>query len=268
MNLRKLIREEVARSIPFEHKLTILRDTQHRSRYHLGGRSISAREMGLEDRPLNLRPVSDLTSRAQDEGISKRQKTEREKDYDRFMEDKRFGAGGPLQRALVEPAPRLDILMCGSVMKEVKVNKIFKDLNDNFVIHVDTAGDPANPLLKPWDIGKATPTQSRMLEALKKVNETFGTMYFIDVSYLREAEEVFVVKSGKRELASKKPVTYGQYLDFREIVEQQQRILRAMEAVHGLGHLTSDNTPWRSITEPLNVKPARAAIIGTSARNG
>jgi len=44
--------------------------------------------------------------------------------------------------------------------------------------------------------------------------------------------------------------------------------LRAMEAMNGLSSITADNTPWREITEPLNVKPARLGIVGTSHENG
>ncbi len=262
MNLRSLIREEVARNIPFEHNVMIRRDTQHKSRFHLGGSAMNAKEMGIENKTPVIRPV------VNEPRVPQRQRTERQKDYERFMEDKRFGAGGALERAKVEPAPRFDVLMCAWVLKNVNPKKIFEDLNGNFVVHTDKSGDPDNFWIKPWSEARMTPTQEKMNEALKQVNDTFGTAYFIDITYPKNGEEIFVIKSGEREEASKKPVTYGQYLNFSEVIEKNERLLRAMEAMNGLDHMMSDKTPWRLMTEPIKPQQARVGIIGTSARNG
>lgn len=266
MNIRQLIREEVARSIPFEHKVMVRRDTAHESSFHLGSKAITAKEMGLEDKHLQLRPVDNVPSPEHYARIKANERTERQKDFDRFMEK---SVGGPLKRALVEKEPevKLGSIMCGAVMTEVKVNRIFKDLNDNHVFHVDKALDPENFWIKPWTESKATPTQLKVMEALEKVNKEFGTLYFIEVCYPKNGEEIFVVKYGDRDAVSKEPVTYGQFLNFSDIIEEQQRVLRAMEAMNGLDHMTSDNTPWRLMTEPITPQQARVAIVGTSHRN-
>ena len=261
MNLRGLIREAVRSTIPFEHQVEIKRDTAHEGRFFAGGKPFNAKEMGLADKRPVIRPVENKPF------PKVRVRTEREKDFDKFMQHPKNGVGGSFEPSATLPAPRLDVLMCGSILKEVKVNRIFEDLNGNHVVHADVSSEKDPSGISAWTEKNGTRTQAKVMEALDKVNKTFGTAYFIDVSYPKEREEIFVIKSGRIDKNSGKPVTYGQFLDFDEIIREHNMILHGMEAVRGLKSITADNTPWREITEPLKTEPYRMAIVAKSHRN-
>lgn len=143
MNIRKLIREEVEkvmtcehdpqalrRNIPFEHSIQTLRDTQHESSFHLGSKAITAKDMDLYGKSLDITPVN----RVQIE--KKREMTEREKDYNRFFLNYKLGAGGPFVRSAVEEVVRFDGVMYANVMRHFNVKAMFEDTNGNCVIKI------------------------------------------------------------------------------------------------------------------------------------
>lgn len=150
MNLRKLIAEEVRkgltcdhdpnalrRDIPYDKEAKMMVDNDIRntpipkgSAFHFGNKGITAKEMGLYGRVPEFLPVDNTPAARQ------RPTTERQKDYDRFMEDKKFGAEGPLERSKVYDAPRADGAVCSKVLESFNVNAIFEDLNGNLVAKI------------------------------------------------------------------------------------------------------------------------------------
>jgi hypothetical protein len=240
MDLRKLIREEVARSIPYEHKLEALRDSSFKSSFHLGSKAISAKEMGLSDKKLRIDPVVNAPSPEYYERIGMSHRTEREKDYDRFMENRRYGADGKFVPSTVEPAPRMDIVLYGMMLKEFKVNKIFNDVHDNFVMHL--ASERNSMGVSAYSKPNSSRNESKMAKVLNDINELFGTNYYVGISYLKENEEVFVVKAGGKDL------TYGQFIDVDKLLADQKR--RADQEAQG--------EPWRELTAPLDKVKVRS----------
>ena len=151
MNIRKLIREEVEksltcdhdpnalrRSIPFEYDIQLLQDTQHSSSFHLGGKPINAKEMGLESR------VPEIKRYASSPKEKERETTEREKDYNAFMKNNKFGAGGAFVRSEVYDAPRMDAILYGSMMQNFNVNAMFEDANGDHVVRISLKGKNAD----------------------------------------------------------------------------------------------------------------------------
>lgn len=352
MDIRKLIKEEVERtmtrehdpnamrrSIPFEHDVQMLRDTQHRSAFHLGGKAINAKEMALHEKPLGIVPVKNVPFE------KKRETTEREKDYNRFFLDRKFGAGGEFTRSVVSEAPRADGVMYGSVMHHFNVNALFEDLNGNCVVkvslkdkHIDgdkikhekyvPGGSSSRKALKdiselhgvPMDvmmdrlkkgivaemqnttdelraigvvkenltrdpahydgtvpksrkfensmgISAYTPPNASLLErrmqkVLDEVNNVFGTNYFVKTMYPEQFEQVYVIGSGKSN-PDGSMVEQGKLVNFTEEENKRHIITRGINAINGV----DDGTPWRSMTEPLDVQPYRSAVVGTSHRN-
>lgn len=143
MNIRKLIKEEVAKaltcdhdpqamrkSIPFEYDIQMLRDTQHKSSFHIGNKPMNARDMGLDEKRLYVNSVDMHVKKRGDD------MTERGRDYNKFMEDSKFGAGGPLVRSEMSPAPRADGILYGSIHHHFNVKAMFEDANGNFVFKI------------------------------------------------------------------------------------------------------------------------------------
>lgn len=356
--LRKLIREEVAKSIPFEHDMQVLKNTNWNSQLYAGHKPFTGKDYDFPNKKPEIKPVNSVPSSEQYERIKRSNRTEREKDFQRDLSDSlksathsRIKGEARMEEEAFIPsqtqaAPRLDVIMCGAVLLEFNVNKIFKDLNDSYVFHIslhdktsvaqeeyipgglaskmtlqdiaDKHGvelrvlklqlkkgvkvemehtddelvaleiamdhiveDPKyydklarveknenNMGVSAYSKPNANKRELKMLAIMEKLNKVFGTMYYIDVSYPRENEDIFVIKSGKMDESKNKPLSYGQFLDFDKVREQQEAMLRTYEAANGLRSITADNSPWREVTEPLNVEPVRSAVVGTSARNG
>lgn len=232
MNIRQLIKEEIARNIPYEPQVMLRRDTEHVSSFHAGSKPITAKELGVTQREFKMAPYRAPEKRFE------RPRTEREKEFEAFMEEE---VGGRLVRTVVQEAPRLDILMCGAILQEIKVNRIFSDINGNFVIHAASI-EGSQMGISAYSRPHANSNEKKVSTALEKLNETFGTAYFVDVSYSKNSEDVFVIKCGRENTSDGKPLTYGQFMDFSKIIAEQQAALKAMGAF-------DDKEPWRCITE-------------------
>lgn len=354
-DLRKLISEEIAKSIPFEHDIQIYKNTDWQSNFFLGKKAYKGSDFDFPNRKPELKPVKNIPSQDYYERIKESNKTPREREYvqdlssilkkaahSKIKGQNRMEVEKWMPSTVIS-APRLDTIMCGAILLEFNVNKIFRDVHDNYVFHISLEPkvdeksktyvpggaesrsmlenialeseidvedlkkqlkkgmqlelrhtkdelvalevamsrimkDPTyyNNMVVHWENNmgvsaytrpNAKDSELKMMSVLEKLNEVFGTMYYIDISYPTKEEDVFVVKSGKIDEGKDKPLSYGQFMDFDKIRAEQEAILRTFEAVNGLRSIMSDNTPWREITEPLDVKPIRVAIVGRSARN-
>lgn len=353
MDIRKLIKEEVERtmtcdhdpnamrrSIPFEHDVQMLRDTQHRSAFHLGGKVINAKEMALHEKPLGVIPVKNVPFE------KKRETTEREKDFNRFFLDRKFGADGEFVKSVVMEAPRMDALMHGVVMHNFNVKAMFEDMNGDVVFKVSLKDknvdddrrkheeyipgglasrktlkdiaihhdvpletlfkqlkkgvkvemehttdeliaieiakdhlmedpvyyDKLEVIEKPqfensmgvsaYSMPNASLFEKRMERILEEVNKVFGTYYFVKTMYPERFEQVYVITSGKLRPDGSR-VGDTKMMNFTEEENKRHIITRGINAINGV----DDGTPWRSMTEPLDVQPYRSAVVGTSHRN-
>jgi hypothetical protein len=353
--LRKLICEEIAKSIPFEYDIQLYKNTNWKSNLFLGHKAYKGTDYEFPDRRPEIKQVNNVPSEEYYKRIKESNKTPAEKEFSKDLssllkQDVHSKVKGAQRNEIEEwipsqvvSAPRLDTIMCGAVLLEFNVNKIFRDLNDNFVFHISTEPKLDDRSQNYLPGGKETrslldrlandnqlsvdelklqlkkgmqlemrhtkdelvalevaisrlmndPTYYRnmalqgenstgvsiyarpnakkgevkMMELLERLNKVFGTMYYIDTSYPKQDEDIFVIKSGKIDANTGKPLSVGQFLDFDKIKAEQEAILRTFEAANGLKSITADNTPWREITEPLDVKPVRSAIEGSSARN-
>lgn len=353
--LRRLICEEIAKSIPFEHDIQLYKNTDWKSNFFLGKKPYTGKDFDYPNRKPELKPVDNTPSPEYYERIERGNRTENEKrsvkDLSRILksatESSVKGAVRTEEEEFIPSrvwsAPRLDIIMCGAVLLEFNVNKIFRDVHDNYVFHISLENkldERANEYV-PGGAGSremlqgiadkneieieelkkqlkkgmqlemrhtkdelvalevamsrimkepmyyrnmavhgennmgisaytrpnAKESELKMMSILENLNKVFGTMYYIDISYPKQSEDIFVIKSGKIDENSDKPLSYGQFLDFDKVRAEQEAILRVHEAMHGLSSIMNDNTPWREITEPLNEKPVRAAVVGSSAYN-
>jgi len=111
----------------------------------------------------------------------------------------------------------------------------------------------------------ASPNALRMQHVLEDVNRLFGTAYYVDNSYPKQFEEVFVIKSAKV-TADGKPVVSKRLVNFQEEQDKNARMASAIAGMNGT-NLSADDGPWREMTEPLPHDPYRSAIAGSSARN-
>jgi len=349
MDIRRLIVEEVQkaltcdhdpqalrRDIPFEHDIQILKNTQFTSPYHLGSKAISAKEMGLNGKTLNTVPVKNVPfERGRD-------MTEREKDYNRFFLNRKFGCDGEFQKSKTVESIRMDGVMYGTVMRHFNVKAMYEDVNGNCVIKVSLKGKnvdidkvkhekyipggreskrrlvdiakihgvPMDELLDRMKNGvkvemssmidelqaiavvkdnlmhdpfyydevmlseekfensmgvsaynppNATPMEQRMDKVLKEVNKLFGTHYFVKTMYPERFEQVYVIESGRVNLDGS-VVEMGKLVNFTE--EENMR-----KAIVGMLGGADDGSPWREITEPLNVQPYRSAVVGKGYQN-
>lgn len=312
------------------------------SAFHFGNKGISAKEMGLYGRVPEFLPVDNTPKTPQ------RPTTERQKDYDRFMEDGKFGAGGAFERSKVYDAPRADEAVFGAVLGNFNANAVFEDLNGNLVARIslesrqetvdktkremyipggsegkrtiiDIAQEHdmpeadvrlqlkkgvkmemrhtldelkaidivkrnlfANPLhyndvvmeefpensmgISAYEKYAASSHAIRMQRVLEDVNRLFGTAYYVDNSYPKRFEEVFVIKSAKVD-ADGIPVGNTKLVDFQEEQEKQGKMMSAVAGMYGMRSPADDGSPWREMTEPLPHDPYRSAIAGSSARN-
>jgi hypothetical protein len=105
----------------------------------------------------------------------------------------------------------------------------------------------------------ATPMEQRMDKVLKEVNKLFGTHYFVKTMYPERFEQVYVIESGRVNLDGS-VVEMGKLVNFTE--EENMR-----KAIVGMLGGADDGSPWREITEPLNVQPYRSAVVGKGYQN-
>lgn len=353
--LRKLICEEIAKSVPFEHDIQLCKNTDWKSNFFLGNKPYTGKDFEYPNGKPEIKPVDNVPSEDYHKRI---------KDSNRTPSEKMFNSelSSILKRAAyshvkgakneeveswmpskVVPAPRLDIIMCGAVILEFTVNKVFRDVHDNFVFHISTEprldersmqylpggidsrqtlanlakenemdveelklqlkrgmqlemrhtkdelvalevamsrllkdpmyykniviNDDNGTGVSAYTRPNAKEGELKMMSVLENLNKAFGTMYYIDISYPKGNEDIFVIKSGNLHESGEKPLSYGQFLDFDKIRAEQEAILRTFEAANGLRSIAADNTPWREITEPLETKPVRSAVQGSSFRN-
>ena len=131
MNIKKIIKEEVAKNLPFDHKIELLKDTNFKSQYHLGGKPKTAKDLDLYGKTLPVKKVDNIPSESYYERLKEQRKTQRQREYESAM------MGEKLIRSKTVRAPRLDIVMCGAILQEFNVNRLFQDVNDNHVFYID-----------------------------------------------------------------------------------------------------------------------------------
>ena len=192
-----MISEGVAKNLHFRNEIKTVSDGP--ARLMMGGKPFNAKEY-------------EWVQRAQ---LRSWKTPSKDKEAPKTPKQLRYETHDTINKTKTRPAPRLDLVLFGALVKQEGVIEVKQDANNDFMIVLESC-DGNHFKFESYTKEEITPNEAKIAYVIGSLNEAFGTNYYIDVSYPKEGVDVFRLKSGMvNEDGS--PVQRESYLDFTAV---------------------------------------------------